>query len=380
MLKGQAMLKAWQSKRQASRYEMMPELPLIQAVVNAAPGAWEAFVARYGNAIYTLCATVFAPEELEAECLTMFAGLRDDHCAVLRAFDGRATLTTYLTLILSNRLAQQVLALFERDADRAWQAFERFFRKDIIQVIATYFPPGRDTRADGDTADDRYQEVCLLLIEQDYRRLKAYNGRGSLAGYIRGVVRHLCVDLVRKEEGRRRLPEGIAQLPVLEQEVFKFIYWEGHEEEAGRRVLLSQGYLPEHAEAALSRIRLAIGLARPRPARPSQVSLSTTEQDDNTARQLEISDMTFNPEQTLLEVEAYDAQTQMLAVLQEAVEQLPADEQHFVRLRYLTTPQLPPRDIARQLERPIDDIYKLGRQAVSHLQAYLKARGVESMA
>jgi RNA polymerase primary sigma factor len=372
------MLKVRQRRKQAAQYETMADLPLVQAVIREESGAWEALVYRYGHHVYALCALVFDAETLEATYLKMFAMLREERFAVLRVFDGRATLATYLTLVLGNRLADQLLALFHQDADRAWRAFERFYQKDIRRIVAQSFPPGREASTEGSTPEDRYQEVCLQLLEHEGLRIKAYNGQGTFVGYIHRVVRHLCVDLVRKEEGRRRLPERIKQLSALEQEVFKYLYWEGHEADAGYRLLLAQGYSSAQAEQALSQMRTAVEGGKQQPTRLLRAESPTAEQD-GAARQPEFSDATLTPEQTLIEVETQAAQAAMLTVLQEAVDQLPDDEQRFIRLRYLTVPQPPPRDIAPLMERSVEEVYKLGRRAVAHLQTYLQARGVQSM-
>jgi RNA polymerase primary sigma factor len=372
------MLKVRQKRTQAAQYETMADLPLVQAVIREDSGAWDALVYRYGQHIYALCALVFDAEELEATCLKMFAMLREERFAVLRTFDGRATLATYLTLVLGNRLAGQILALFQQDTDRAWRAFERFFQKDIRRIVAQSFPPGREASTEGSTPDDRYQEICLQLLEHDGLRIKAYSGQGSFVGYIHRIVRHLCVDLVRKEEGRRRLPERIRQLPASEQDVFKYIYWEGHEEDAGRRLLLAQGSSAAHAEQVLAQMRAAVEGGRQQPTRLLRAEFPTAEQDV-IARQLESSGTTLTPEQTLIEIETQAAQAATLTILQEAVDQLPDDERHFIRLRYLTVPQSPPRDIAHLMECSVEEVYKLGRRAVAHLQAYLQARGVQSM-
>jgi RNA polymerase primary sigma factor len=356
----------------------MADLPLVQAVIREDSGAWEALVYRYGPQIYALCALVFDAEALEATYLEMFALLREERFAVLRVFDGRATLATYLTLVVGNRLAGQILALFQRDTDRAWRAFERFFQKDIRRIVAQSFPPGRDASTEGSTPDDRYQEICLQLLAHEGRRIKAYNGQGTFGGYIHRVVRHVCVDLVRQEAGRRRLPERIKQLSAWEQEVFKFLYWEGHEADAGYRLLLAQGYSSAQAEQTLAQMRAAVEGDRQQPTRWLRAAFPTAEQD-GAARPPEIPGATLTPEQTLIEVETQAAQAALLTVLQEAVDQLPDDEQRFIRLRYLTVPQPPPRDIAPLMERSVEEVYKLGRRAVAHLQTYLQARGVQSL-
>jgi RNA polymerase primary sigma factor len=356
----------------------MADLPLVQAVLREERGAWEALVYRYGHHIYTLCALVCDAEALEATCLTMFAMLREERFAVLRVFDGRATLATYLTLVVGNRLASQILGLFHRDIEQAWRAFERFFQKDLRRIVAQSFPLGQDASAEGSTPDDRYQEICLHLLEHDGLRIKAYTGQGSFVGYIHRIVRHLCIDLVRKEAGRRRLPERIKQLSAVEQEVFKYLYWEGQEEEAGRRLLLAQGFSAAHTEQALAQMRAAVEGGKQQPTRWWRTESPPAEQEGS-VRQPERPDATLTPEQTLIDSETQAAQAAILTVLQEAVAQLPDDEQRFIRLRYLTVPPPPPRDIAPLMERSVEEVYKLGRRAVAHLQAYLHARGVQSM-
>lgn len=215
-------------------------------------------MARHGGLVYTLSAYVFDGQALEAEYLHLFSVLRQENFALLRVFHGRATLVTYLTLTVSNLLALHVLALFARDANRAWQAFERFFRKDTLHVLTSVFPAQAVDVSENGTPDDRYQDICLLLIEQDYHRIKAYDGRGPFAAYLRSIVRRLCVDMLRREQGRRRLPDKIKEYPAIEQDVFKHIYWESQAPEEGRRTLVAcatQHSRPSWCSRACSRRR-----------------------------------------------------------------------------------------------------------------------------
>ena len=371
------MLKLGRRKKPAAQYETMSEAALVHAILHEKPGAWEAFVQRYGAHIYTLCAMVCDAEDLEKVCLTMFAAVREEDFAVLRTFDGRATLTTYLTLVIGNRLADQILGMFSQDTDRAWRAFERFFQKDIRRAVAHTFPSGQDTSRAGSTPEDRYQEICLHLLEHECYRIKAYNGQGAFAGYIHRIVRHVCIDLKRKEDGRRRLPERIQQLAVVEQEVFKALYWDGQAAEVGYRRLLEHGYTVAHAEKTLDQLHEAAetGRLQPTPMGRGDVTMADI---DGLAQHPASPEATLTPEQMLIEEETQTAQATTFAMLHEAVAQLPDDEQRFIRLRYLTIPQIPPRDIARLMERSAEEVYKIGRRAVAHLQTYLHARGVQS--
>jgi RNA polymerase primary sigma factor len=351
----------------------MGDLPLIEAVIHEEAGAWEAFVRRTSSLMVKLCAAVFPERERETECLTLFARLRAQNFALLRRFDGRGTLTTYLTLTLSDMLARRIRELFDRDANWAWDAFERFFRKDMMQVVARHFPVGK-AYTDGSTQEDRYQELCLLLMAQDYQHIKAFEGHGSFPGYIRRIVRNLCVDLLRREEGRRRLPEGIQKLPALQQEVFKYIYWDGYEEEAALHTLVPQGYTRAQFDGALAQVREIVALEEIHPRRPVMVRLSGP--NAATPNQSELPDSRLAPEQALMELQEQLAQEQLLTALQESLLQLPADMQLYIRLRFFTTPQKPPREIARLMQRSEADIYRLRQQAVATLKSSLRARGL----
>jgi len=86
-------------------YSNMEEIPLVQAILREEAGAWEAFVHRYGNLVYNLSSLVFSNRELETEYLNIFSILRQKNFTLLRTFlslDGHVTLSTYLTLTLSN--------------------------------------------------------------------------------------------------------------------------------------------------------------------------------------------------------------------------------------------------------------------------------------
>lgn len=369
------MWKVWQKRPPAAHYMHMAELPLVQAVVRDEAGAWDAFVQRYSDLVYSLCVLVCREENIEEVYLAMFASLRQERFAVLRVFDGRATLSTYLTMTLSNLLAVQLLALFEHDANRAWHAFERFFRKDILQVITAAFPPARVTRAESHTHDDYYQEISLLLIEHDYHRLKAYDGRGSFAAYLRSLVRRICVDLLRRDRGRRRLPSRVKELHELEQEAFKLIYWAGQSPEEGQRTLLAQGHAQEDIVQALARVQQAVGTHTDAPARAVLVPLPDMERASAT-HQAAFADTQTDPETALLTHETHRTQDALLAALREAVGQLPEQVQRYVHLRFGTTPETPPRAIALQMGCSVEEVYRLRHQAFALLKMYLRGQGL----
>jgi len=243
------------------------DLALIQAAIRGEDGAWERFLRRYSDLIYSFCHLVFTAGEVDEEYLNILRRVRADDFAILRAFNGRAKFSTYLQLKLSDLLASRIVNLFNDNADRAWKAFECFFKKDITRVIAKHFSLSTKQEAlqDGSNHEDIYQEICFLLIEQGYRRIMTYGGHGSFTGYVRRIVENLCMDLFRKTEGRRRIPEGILRLPELEQEVFKLLHWSGCGEGDLFHILRddkSNKYSADQVEQAISRVREVLSSRR----------------------------------------------------------------------------------------------------------------------
>ena len=122
--------------------------------------------------------------------------------------------------MLRDVLSERVARLLSENPERGWRAFEHFFKRDLLRIIARYFP------AAGDGEDDIYHDVASALIEDDYRRILAYDGQGSFGGFVLRIVNNLCIDLLRRDVPRRRLPAAIQRLPAAEQEVFRQLYWE----------------------------------------------------------------------------------------------------------------------------------------------------------
>ena len=331
---------------------------LVEAVVRGAPGAWEDFVRRFSDSVYSFCSSIFTDAELEAEYLNVFRALRVDEFAILRAFDGRAALATFLTFQLRDLLARRVLALFKEDPRRAWEAFQRCF-KEILDPLKK-------------RGEDLHQDVCVLLIENNYRRILSFDGRGSFSGYIRRVIDRLCLDLRRTSEGRRRLPEPILRLPPLEQEIYRQVHWKGCREKDLADVLRDEAgncYAPARIAQALA--TLGSTALRPRDPAVREIPLTVPDGDD-AGRELGLVDLTYAPETVLLEAEERRSHERHSALLENALAQLPAEHALYVRLRFFSEPEKSPREIARLMGRAEREIYRIRQQAISRLKTALK--------
>jgi RNA polymerase primary sigma factor len=356
------------------------DLALIRDIIGGAKGAWERFLRCHGNLIYSFCHLVFPRDHVDEEYLDILRHLRAHDFSELRAFNGRGKLSTYLTLRLGDLLAKRIQHLFHDETERAWRAFESFFKNDISRIIAKQFPASsrREISDAIGNREDLYQEICCLFVENGYRRILNYDGRGSFTGYIRRTVQNVCMDVRRKTEGRRRVPEGILRLSELEQKVFKLLYWNGCAEADLIHILRDtegENYSSDRIEQAIARVRDALSSGRSARKvhggeRADAVSLSWAA-ERGTIKERDVADLDLSPEVVLITAEEETQQEQAFARLQQALAELPPDERLYIRLRYYATPAKSPQDIAQIMSRSEEEIYKLRRKATSSLKAAL---------
>lgn len=339
------------------------ELLLVKAVLAGDAAAAQRFL---DTASATLWSTVVKLEgegaDAETAFLEVIEALRDGGYRRLAAFDGRARLSTYLAITARDILADRLARSFSEAPRAAWGRFERFFGADLRRRVMQRFP--RQAGAGG--RDDVYQDVCLRLIEDDYRRIRAYDGHGSFTGYILTVVDRILIDLLRREAPRRRLPAAIGRLPALDQEVYTAIVWDEHPSDPDRLAAILRGRLErdpgaEDIRLVISRLAavtpLAAGAAS---SRIEMVSIDASEED---GQGLAVADSGATPEEHLLQAEEEDTRSALLAAVKAAAAQLPANERLYLQIVFSTTEPIPAREIARKMQLPVEDVYKLKQRA-----------------
>lgn len=154
------------------------------------------------------------------------------------------------------RTIEEILRQFNSShADDAWGVFLEQYAAPIYQVVCHFEP-------DADRASDCFQFICEQLIQNRFRRLRAFKVEGSakFSTWLYAVVRNLCVDWHRKETGRPRTFKSIAKLSAFDQRVFSLLYERGVSTEEGLQLLASA--YPKATEATLSesRERIEAGL------------------------------------------------------------------------------------------------------------------------
>ena len=337
------------------------DLEMLRAVFAHRPEAWAQFVRQCQGDVYTVCRLAFPDNEAENVFAQVMAQLRADDFALLRAFDGRATISAYLRLVLRDVLSQRVARLLSENPERGWRAFEHFFKRDMLRAIARYFPAA----VAGEGRDDIYHDVVSALIEDNYRRILAYDGQGSFGGFVLRVVNNVCIDRLRKDVPRRRLPAAIARLPDAEQEVFRQLYWENCPEHQLGGALRARK-LELGAEAIAAAVA-AVKAALPRnfsagdEDRPRLVALPGS--TDEGGGDSDLPDAGLTPEEAAIARQDEEALEQATGALKAAVTRLPQEIRLYVQYVMSGNGELPARDIAKLMARPVAEIYRLRQQA-----------------
>ena len=224
-------------------------------------------------------------------------------------------------------------------------------------------------------SEDLYQDVCVQLIDNNYRRILGFDGRGSFAGYIRRVIDNLCLDLRRQSTGRRRLPEAVRRLPALDQEIYRQLYWNGSRKKDLPDILRDERgnpYGPERIEQALAQLRNTPLRQIDPPVR--EIALVSVSGD---GEERELADSTYAPETLLVDAEEERSDERYYSALREALNSLPTELHLYVRLRFYSNPPKSPKEIARLIGRSEREIYKIRQQAIAVLKMALKKRGAE---
>lgn len=294
----------------------------------------------------------------------------------LRLFDGRSTLSTFLVLQCRDILLAQVSRAFAETPRQAWQRFERFFGPDIRRRIKRRFP-----RADAAACEDLYQDICVILIDNDYKRIRAYDGQGSFAGFIGVSVERMLIDLIRREAPRRRLPAEIERLPSLEQQVFMAIAWRGLPADAARLAEALQTREPEakdHAAVARAIERVTASVHKVRSGQGMSETVSIEGAAERGAP-LSLVHEGPSPEQSLQDSEEERARSELVSAIKDAAERRPAEERLYLQLVFSATDPLPPREIAKLMGRPVEDVRQI-QQRVQRWVGDLARKKMQSVA
>lgn len=331
---------------------------LVRAVLAGNGGAEARFTARAADAVWSSCRSLTAGEtDARAAFDTAMTALRAGDFACLRGYDGRGRLESFLALVVRDVLARAVLRDVAADAQTAWRPFEALFGAALARLIQRRLPGPQRAEA----RQDAYQEICAGLLADNARRLAAYDGRGSPAGFVLHIADRLLLDFLRGLHARRRVPAAVLRLAPLDQELFRLVWWRGLTPEAAASVLARR--FPASSEDELKPALARVHRAVPADYQPG-------------ARQLALADAPDAPDETtpetaLLAQDEDRALGQAADALHSLAAGLPETERLYVRILLSGAADLPARELARLLQQPVEETYRLRQRVLKKLKEAL---------
>lgn len=115
----------------------------------------------------------------------------------------------------------------DKDPLSAWSDFLDVYSGFILKIIWT-------KERDYDKAMEKYLYVCSKLYEDDFSALKKYqkdysDDPDAFLPWFKVVIRNLCIDLHRKNHGRKRYPKLLQSMSEIERKFFELYFWKGFE-------------------------------------------------------------------------------------------------------------------------------------------------------
>jgi DNA-directed RNA polymerase specialized sigma24 family protein len=209
--------------------------------------------------------------------------------------------------------------LIRTDPGAGWRAFIDQYTPLIVGLIR------KAGLTDRDETMDVYVSVCERLSANGFERLLTQDAsRGSIGGWLAVLTRHAAVDWIRSKKGRRRLFQGVRNLPPFDQRIFELYYWDelgpGEISEivgAGLATVLESLERIQSTMTDRHRGELLALAMRSKPPVPF---------DDTDADR--IADARMDPETAMRIVQTYER-------FEGALRSLPAEDAAIVRLKYV---------------------------------------------
>ena len=307
------------------------------------PEAWNFLSEQFRSPLLDLIQPL-APHEQECERIfeDFVKSLRDNASQAFSTYNSKLDFQSFLAALLANHLAPQILEQIRSDPPKGFKLFEKFFGSVVRRDARRYF---RNAPADqSDESGDFYHDLLVYLMQDSGRRLLEFNGRGAFSVYLRKVIRNYWHDLVRKEQGRQRLPKGVQKLSPLHQAAFRLMAWQGLsglEALEELRVSEGAGLSEQDLEAAIDRIIPLI------PA-PAARGAEITPEGELPAPNTDILSALLrwqrvrSPESYLVTRIRRRELDAALERLRRTIDELPEDQRKFLAARYFAaTPLFP---------------------------------------
>lgn len=345
---------------------------LVASAVAGERAAAEPLLRRIADTIWTACRLLTRDEADARQAFAEVAAqVQADRFRRLQPYRHGSPLDGFIALVTRELLAQRLVRLLQDDAGRGWRAFEHFFHADFQRLIRRRLPGPQHEEA----RRDAYQEICVALLDKECRRLKAHSGTGSFAGFVLQTVDRLLVDFIRSFSLRRRAPAAIGRLEPLDQEIFRLVHWQGAEPDVARLlVVLATRVQPTPSTQAVAEALQRVQRALPAGygAAPATRVISLSEAPELSEEGSRDGPSGESPEQIALERERESLLSTAARAVGAIAATLPEEERLYLRIALAGAEPLAAREVARLMQRPVEEVYKLKQRVMKRLKDALQ--------
>jgi RNA polymerase sigma factor (sigma-70 family) len=229
----------------------------------------------------------------------------------------------------------------------------------VEDVIAFHSSRGR---LSSEEREDFYSWAICKLIENDYGRIRKFEGRSSFRSFVSVIVGHLLVDYFESKGGRRR-SSSTAQLFAPEGVWIERYLRRGHTLSEAIQLVRSNHDSPL-SEDELYHIAIRLPLTR---KRPTFVAESAGAQ---------VGSLEASPER-LIEGKVEEAsRVELEAALERALARLSPEERVFVRMRFEEGSRI--NEIAQAFHIPEKAFYRRFQRTLRRLRKELRTAGLDA--
>ena len=175
---------------------------------------------------------------------------------------------------------------------------------------------------------ESYLFILDSLKADNFKRLRAFEGKSKLTTYLYSLINSLIIDFRRKRYGRRRIPAAVAKLGAWAEAVYRLVCWQKFSYDDAYDFLQVEGLF----EGPYERYIQEIAPIRKAPCRDNPAFQQLDEVRPNTPANMDES--TSNPLEILIDKLDHQRRIRALKIVQATTAALSQEDQMLVRLVY----------------------------------------------
>jgi RNA polymerase sigma factor (sigma-70 family) len=216
-----------------------------------------------------------------------------------------------------------------------------FIKKQCHKAMA-HLPLSPDTNLRENEVNELINDVIERLSADDFKALRAFEGRSKITTYISTIIANIIVDAVRSKKGRNRIHERAKEIGDLGLRLYDLIFVHNYNlQEAHEHLKTSCGITK-------SLMEISDILDRIRGRQTFLVANSTiayqesgTESGDQDLQKISLPDNSKKPDELIIEKQRAQAVQQMLA---EIISELKGEDRLMLRMKYPVNEMEHPRN------------------------------------